>query len=228
MQEIGSLNLQSGFVIAAIIAAVLVANRLGGDGALALRVVQVAVGLALVLLVFSATAAFHEPPGAPSQDVFSAQFEAVDGLEDVQEELAAFAEQSAQRDSEVGTIHVGLGIIFVAAGVALFRWLRAIPPGFLLGGVLLLLLGAPAGDGGLGDLFGGLEAFYGSLFPGGAGEAGTARDVARFVVLLAGTLALLWVALWRWELLPSQDEPPAAPAAPAGPPATEPGDTLGL
>jgi hypothetical protein len=215
-QEIGALSLQSGFVIAAIIAAVLVANRIGGDGALALRVTQVAIGLALVLLIFSATAAFRGPPSAPSQDLFGAEVESGDELRAAQEEFAAFAEESAERNSEVGTVHVGLGIIFVAAGVALFRRLRAIPPGFLLGGVLLLLLGAPAG-GGLTDLLSGLGAFYGTVFGGSAAEAGMTRDVARFVVLFAGTLVLLWAAFWRWEFLPSESEPPAAPPAPQPP-----------
>lgn len=103
-QEIGVLSLQSGFVIAAIIAAVLVANRIGGDGALAQRVTQVAIGLALVLLIFSATAAFRGPPSAPSQDLFGVEVGSEDELEAAQEEFAAFAQESAERNSEVGTV----------------------------------------------------------------------------------------------------------------------------
>ncbi len=224
-QEIalGALNLQSGFVIAVIIAAVFVANRLGGDGVLAQRAMQVAIGVALVLLVFSATTAFDGPPSAPSQD-FVFGFDEAEA-EEVEEELTQFGRESAERTSEVGTIHLGLGIILVAAGVALFRRLRAIPPGFLLGGILLLLLGAPA-EGGLGDLFGGLGSFFGPSFPGG-GEAGTGREIARFVVLLVGTLALLGATYWRWELPLAEGEADAAPAPPPGPQPASPAEPLG-
>ena len=224
-QEIGlgALNLQSGFVIAVIIAAVFVANRLGGDGALAQGGIQVAIGLALLLLVFSATTAFHDPPEAPSQEFSDFGFE---DEEEFQEEFTAFAEESAERNSEVGTIHVGLGIIFVALGVALFRWLRAIPPGFLLGGTLLLLLGAP--PSGAGELFASSFGIFGAVFPGGEAEAGTGRDIARFVVLLGGTLILLWTAFWRWELPLSRGESSGeAPATLPGSPPASPAEPLG-
>ncbi len=223
-QEIGqgALNLQSGFVIAVIIAAVFVANRLGGDGALAQRAMQVAIGVALVLLVFSATTAFDGPPSAPNRDISGF---GIEDEEETQEEFTAFAEESAERNSEVGTIHVGLGIIFVSLGVALFRWLRAIPTGFLLGGTLLLLLGAP--PSGTGELLVSSLGLFGAAFPGGEAEVGTGRDIARFVVLLVGTLALLGATYWRWELPPTEGEAAAAPATPPGPPRASSAEPLG-
>ena len=67
---------------------------------------------------------------------------------DSEQQLTGLSNESAQRNSEVGTIHIGLGIVFVALGVVLFRRLSTITPAFLLGGVLLILLGAPAGGEG--------------------------------------------------------------------------------
>ena len=58
-------GLQSGFVLAVIIAAVLLANHLGGGAGLARKAAQVALGLALMMLVFSATTAFHGAPDVP-------------------------------------------------------------------------------------------------------------------------------------------------------------------
>ena len=54
-------GLQSGFVLAVLIAAVLLANHLGGSAGLMKRITQVALGLVLMLLIFSATTAFHGP-----------------------------------------------------------------------------------------------------------------------------------------------------------------------
>ncbi len=65
-----------------------------------------------------------------------------------EQQLMELSNESAQRNSDVDTIHIGLGVIFVALGVVLFRKLSVITPAFLLGGVLLILLGAPSGGRG--------------------------------------------------------------------------------
>lgn len=200
---LGALGLQSGFVIAVIIAAVLVANRLGGDGQLALRATQVAIGVAILLLATSATTAILDTPSSPGQNFYDGGFDSSS-----EDELSEFVEESAERSSETGTVHLGVGFVLMATGVALHRILRAIPPGLILGGLLLLLLGSSAG--GISSL-NILTLAYGDV----GSDAGTAREVLRVLVLLAGTLLLLWCVYLRWERPVTSDEPgPIFPTAP--------------
>ena len=187
-------GLQSGVVLAILIASVLLANHLGGSAGLAQRAAQVGLGVVLMMLVFSATTAFHGPSAVPAT--------ALETMFDSEQQLAGLSNESAQRNSEVGTIHIGLGIVFVALGVVLFRRLSTITPAFLLGGVLLILLGAPAGGEGTNPL----NAFTGLFMPGGFGDdAGNARDIARFVVLLVGAMLLAGLMYFRWERESSGD-----------------------
>ena len=181
-------GLQSGFVLAVVIASVLLANHLGGSAGLAQRAAQVALGVVLMMLVFSATTAFHGPSAIPAT--------ALETLFESEQQLMELSNESAQRNSEVGTIHIGLGVIFVALGVVLFRSLSAITPAFLLGGVLLILLGAPTGGGGASPVMTGL---FSAVVPGAFGDAGDAHDIARFVVLLVGTMLLAGLMYFRWE-----------------------------
>ncbi len=183
-------GLQSGFVLAIIIGAVLLGNYLGGSAGLAQRIAQVALGLTLLMLVFSATAAFHGPPAISLADL-----EPSLGSE---QEFMKLSAESSQRNSEVGTIHVGLGIIFVALGVVMFRRLRTITPAALLGGVLLILLGASTEGVGL-DIANSLGSLLSAIVPGILGDAGSARDIARFVVLLVGAVLLTGLIYFRWE-----------------------------
>ena len=186
-------GLQSGFVLAVLIASVLLANHLGGSAGLAQRAAQVGLGVVLMMLVFSATTAFHGPSTIPAT--------ALETLFESEQQLMELSNESAQRNSEVGTIHIGLGIIFVALGVVLFHRLSAITPAFLLGGVLLILLGAPAGGEGTNPL----NALFSAVVPGGFGDAGNARDIARFVVLLVGAMLLAGLMYFRWERESSGD-----------------------
>jgi len=204
----GALSLQSGFVIAVLIAAVLVADRLGGDEVLARRGIQVVIGLALTLAVFSGTTAFIRSPEPPDSTIFETTSDS--DSEEAQEKLQEFAQKSAQRASESGSVHVGLGMVLAVVGGILLRRMRAIPSGFLLGGVLLLLLGAGAGGE---DFSNFLTSFYGSFL--GGGDAGQSRDIARFVVLLAGTIVLLGLTWWRWEVPEVESTPPPEPTATA-------------
>ena len=186
-------GLQSGFVLAVLIASVLLANHLGGSAGLAQRAAQVGLGVVLMMLVFSATTAFHGPSAVPAT--------ALETMFDSEQQLTGLSNESAQRNSEVGTIHIGLGIVFVALGVVLFRRLSTITPAFLLGGVLLILLGAPAGGEGTNPL----NALFSAVVPGGFGDAGNARDIARFVVLLVGAMLLAGLMYFRWERESSGD-----------------------
>ena len=203
MDSLTDSGLQSGFVLAVVIGAVLLARYLGGSAGLAERVAQVALGLALMMLVFSATTAFHGLPAIPAGELVAAF-----GSESQFLDRAA---ESSQRSSEVGTIHIGLGILFVALGVVLVRRLSVITPPFLLGGVLLILFGAPtASEGGLGQV----ESLLGMFGPvlGAVGDAGDGREIARFVVLLVGVLLLMGLLYSRRERGPSDGatEVPAA------------------
>ncbi len=132
MDSLTDSGLQSGFVLAVVIGAVLLARYLGGSAGLAERVAQVALGLALMMLVFSATTTFHGLSAIPAGE-----------LEAVFNSESQFLDRAAelrQRSSEIGTIHIGLGILFVALGVVLVRRLSVITPPFLLGGVLLIFV----------------------------------------------------------------------------------------
>ena len=185
-------GLQSGFVLAVIIAAVLLANHLGGGTGLARRAAQVALGLALMMLVFSATTAFHGAPDVPI-DRMESIFEA-----DGPEEFLEASRDSAARSSQVGTIHIGLGIIFVALGVVVFRKLGGLTPGLLLGGVFLMLLGTAEGGGDPANPLNALTGLLGAALPGSFSDAGTAQEIARFAVLAVGTL-LLAALLCCWD-----------------------------
>jgi hypothetical protein len=199
MDSLTDSGLQSGFVLAVVIGAVLLARYLGGSAGLAERVAQVALGLALMMLVFSATTAFHG-----LSDVLAGEVQAA--FESDAEFLDRAAE-SSQRYSEIGTIHIGLGIIFVALGGVLVRRLSVLTPPLLLGGVLLILLGTPTTSGQVGSLLGAVGSVLGTV-----GDAGDAREIARFVVLLAGVLLLMGLLYARRERVPS-DGGVAEPAA---------------
>ncbi len=183
-------GLQSGFVVAVLIAAVLLANKLGGSAALAQRACQVALGVALMMLVFSATAAFHGPQDLPLEDLAA--------MLDFDDQFLEMSGQSAQRNSEVGTIHIGLGLIFVMLGVVLLHRLKVIAPSMLLGGVLLILLGAPSG-GSVASPLNVVFGLLGGVMPGLVSETGNARDIARFVVLLVGVVLLAVLIHLRWD-----------------------------
>ena len=194
--DIAGSGLQSGFVLAVVIASVLLANHLGGSAGLAQRAAQVGLGVVLMILVFSATTAFHGPSAIPAT--------ALETLFESEQQSMELSNESAQRNSEVGTIHIGLGVIFVALGVVLFRRLSVITPAFLLGGVLLILLGAPTGGGG-GNPLNALTGFFSAVVPGAFSDAGDARDIARFVVLLVGAILLTGLMYFRWERESSDD-----------------------
>lgn len=207
---VGTLSLQSGIVVAALIVAVLLAERLGGDAALARKVTQVALAIAIALTVFSGTAAFLRPPQAPEGVTLFGD------TSQSEEELEKFLTDSAERDSEAGSLHLGIGIALAAAGGALLRRFRVIPASLLLSGVLLLLLGAAPQSGG-GAFNDSLSAIYAPLLRY-ATDAGQARDIVRFVVLLAGTVLVAGFTVSRWEGPPEDGPPATEPVAPPEPP----------
>lgn len=215
---LGSLSLQSGFVLAVLIGAVLLAERLGGNEGLARKATQLALAFAIILTVFSGTAAFIRPPEVPEGEGL------FDGSSEQEEQLEGFLKDSAERDSVAGTVHLGIGIAFAVIGAAFLRRLRAIPIAFMFGGILLLLLGA-APQGGTAAVTDAFSAVYAPLLSY-ATDAGQARDIVRFFVLLAGTVLILGLAVLLWEVPPNNGPPvkdgPDAPETIAQPAGEEP------
>ena len=193
-------GLQSGFVIGIIIAAVLLAHRFGGADMLALRAVQLSLGLVLMMAVFAVTTAVDALLGTQPEFGDALAGDSTEGLAGL-----------IQHNAVVGSIHLGLAIVLVAGGVGLSRRWHAIAPGFLLAGILLMLLSsttvAPSGI---------LSSFYllGALLPPNATDAGDARNIARALVLLAGVALLVGTIHLRWERKSGGDA--AAGADPRG------------
>jgi hypothetical protein len=212
MDSFGVLSLQSGFVVAVIIAAVLLVDRLGGYEDLARKACQVALGIVITLTVFAGTASLIRLPDLPeSAGIFDV---GTSESQDEQEELEQFIKDSAKKSSEAGTIHLGIGIALIAVGgLALLR-LRVIPASLILGGILLVLLGAAPSEGGTRN--DALSLLY-APFLGYATDPGQAHDAARFIVLLVGTVVLLGFISWRWEVPPPAESPTTLPPGPATP-----------
>jgi hypothetical protein len=215
----GVAGLQSGVVLAVILLAVLLADRLGGATQLTKRAYQVALGLALAFLVLSGTAAFDRPPAVPEelqQSIMSGvSFGSGNGEEDqrTSQLYQDSGRETAQNASEVRTIHVGMGIILVLGALLLFARLKVIPLAVMLGGLLLLLFGGPQMSG---QAAGGLTDIYSMIFSAmmpvlSGGGAGQARDIAYFVVLLVGVVGLAGCGFFVWEWGKAATEP-AAPA----------------
>ena len=212
----GVAGLQSGFVLAVILLAVFLADRLGGPAQLTKRAYQVALGVALAFLVVSATTAFDRPPAVP-EDLQRSIMSGVSFGDEEDEQTTQLYQDSgretAQTASEVRTIHVGMGFVLVLGALLLFARLKVIPLAVMLGGLLLLLFGGPQAPG---QGAGGLTDFY-SLMLGatgralGGGGAGQARDIAYFVVLLVGVVGLAGCGflVWEWGKAATEPEAPA-------------------
>jgi len=197
----GVFSLQSAIVVAVLVAAVLLTERLGGHEDLARKASQVALGIVITLTVLAGTASLIRLPDPPEgADIFSGS--SSESQQD-QEATEEFFKDSAKRSSEAATIHIGAGIALVAIAGAALRRLRAIPAALILGGILLILFGAsPSGAGTDSNA---LALIYAPLL-GYATDAGQAHDAAQFIVLLIGTVLLLALVAWRWEV-----PPPAEP-----------------
>ena len=212
----GAAGLQSGFVLAVILLAVFLADRLGGPAQLTKRAFQVALGLALAFLVVAGTTAFDRPPAVPEELQQSIMSGVSFGDEEDEQTTQLYQDsgrETAQNASEVRTIHVGMGFVLVLGALLLFARLRVIPLAVMLGGLLLLLFGGPQasgqGSGGVTDLYSLiLSAMTPVLSGGGAGQA---RDIAYFVVLLVGVAGLAGSGflVWEWGKAATEPEAPA-------------------
>ena len=195
---------QTSFVVAALVAAVFLAGRIGGDAELFRRGMQVAIGLGLVLLVFSGTRVIIRPPAVPAgiSDTF--------GNSDNQAKLLDYTEDTANRASGAGSIHIAAATVLVGLGIGLRR-LRVIPLGLVLGGVLLLLLGSPPQTTGNGSDF--FNSYLLAAYPGA--NASQLWEFVRFVVIVCGVLVLLLTAYAKWERSNDDGDDGPVPEAPA-------------
>lgn len=194
-------------VLAAVVIAVLLAERLGGSRALARRLFQAALGLVLALAVVAGTNAFLRPPEVDLSDL--------GGLGALGGDLSSLPTDALQPDliedlannaSETASVQAGVAIAAVIAGLAAMTRYATTGFGVALGGVILTLF-AGGNVGRTGDCT--------SIFNAGTpllGLASEGRDIAQFVVLVVGTLALLAFGVWRWDVRPGE-EPDPAPAA---------------
>jgi hypothetical protein len=190
MEERRVMELQSGFVIAVIVAAVLFVEHVGGADELARRLFQLSLAAALLFTTVAGTATFLWP--ADSEDLqrvlFSGSSSQSDDPHDAGNRLVA-----------ARTIEFGIGIAALLGGLGSRRRWHTVPTAFILGGLLLVL------TGGLGDLTTEYRRLLNDLF-----AASKEVDAINFVMLLGGTAALLWYGLARlepeWEVV---DEPDA-------------------
>jgi hypothetical protein len=212
----GAAGLQSGFVLAVILLAVFLADRLGGPAQLTKRAFQVALGLGLAFLVLSGTTAFDRPPAVPEELQQSIMSGVSFGDEEDEQTTQLYQDsgrETAQNASEVRTIHVGMGFVLVLGALLLFARLKVIPLAVMLGGLLLLLFGGPQapgqGLGGLNDIYSMIFSLMTPVLSGGG--AGQARDIAYFVVLLVGVVGLAGCGFLVWERAEAgtQSEPAA-------------------
>lgn len=203
--DIGA-SLQSGFVLAAIVAAVLVARHLGGGDEIARRFYQIIVAAAIAFAVVGGTTAFIRPPEY-EESSFS------DDFEDEDEEQLEFFEEAAGRAAVRAMVHYAAGIIAVGVSLALLRRMPTIGLGVLLSGVLLVLFGGAVGGGS--DSADPLSAYFAAF--GGLlaafGRPSQVVDIAHFAVLAVGALALLAVGVLQWEQPEPASVPETAPPA---------------
>jgi hypothetical protein len=186
-------GIQSGFVLAAIVAAVLFASRLGGGDEVAKRVYQVALGVLIAFAVVSATTAFIRPPelpevlreGSGSQEQDEAQYE--------------FFEDIANRNSAATTTHAGAGAFALLAGLFLLPRLRTLSLGIALGGLLLILFGGVTASGANTDPNTFFLAAYSGLLSSTVGAASRGLDIAHFAVLAGSAVAPLMFGYTQWE-----------------------------
>lgn len=208
MESAGSAGLQSGFVLAAVLGAVLFAGRLGGGDEVARRVFQVALGVLVAFLAISATTAFLRAPEAPetlfgdssgsSEDSSGSSGDSVDSSGDQNNEPYEYFEDVANRNAAATTTHAGAGIVALLAGLIFLRRFRTLALGAALGGLLLILFGGTTGSGAPGDPSTAFLA-YAPLFSSAFGSASRGLDIAHFVLMLGGTSALLLFGYTQFE-----------------------------
>jgi hypothetical protein len=181
---------QESFVLAAILIAVLFADRLGGSSAVSRRIYQVSLGLVLALAVVAGTNAFIRPPELPLSALRGADILSGTSGEQLSEDLV---KDLANRASEAATVQAAAAVVFVLAGLlAIQRW-RTVGLGIATGGIILVLFSG-SGIGRAGSCTNGFNSTSPTF-----GFSSEGRDIAQFLVFLIGALVLVAFGHWRWD-----------------------------
>lgn len=204
--------MQSGFVLAAVLGAVLFAGRLGGTDEVARRIYQVALGATLAFVVMAGVIAFIRPPSAPaglltgsssSSSSSSSSFQEQDtSSSKEQDAVKAYLKDLADHGATTRSVRAGVGLLILIGGLAALRRRPTVALGAALGGLLLVLLGGSAATGGGGggsDIFSSLLGVYAGLLGAAMGASSRGLDIAHFGVLAGGAVALLLFGLIRWD-----------------------------
>ncbi len=201
----GSVNLQSGFVLAVVLAAVLFAGYAGVHTELGVRILQVAIGVLLAFAVVAGSTAFIRSSNPPVNTSTDASSQAAD---------RQFIHDVNKKATIASTVNAGVGIFALIIGLGLLRRFRTVPFGLLLGGLLLVLFGGvstTAGSAG-GDATTALSVSYLTLLGTYLGQSDRATDIAHFIVLALGAAAVLAYAFYDFEDWTGATPPPE-PAA---------------
>jgi hypothetical protein len=199
--------LQSGFVLAVIIAALLGAQHLGGTPEVAKRLFQLALAIAISFAIFSGTQAFIRNP---SYEAAEAVFDSSSDDDEEREVLEDFADRATLRR----IIQFSAGVVAVIVGLSFLRRLPATSLATILGGVILVLFGGflDASQDGASDSY---LTIYLGIAASVATQSSRLVDIAEFIVLAAGALALAFIGLRTWDIERDSGEAPPADTAPA-------------
>lgn len=156
--------MDTGFLAAILVAAVLVYDRLGGNHEVSRRLFQVGLAVSLVFVAVSATAAFIRT------DAVQGGFGIGSGSGSANDEVDRLVTASA--------VEYGFGVVLLIAGSAMLRRYHTIPLGLVLAGVFLLFSGPNLSR-------------YSATFSLTQGGSSQKVDVAVFGAAVGGTLALL-------------------------------------
>jgi hypothetical protein len=210
-------GLQSGIVLAAIVAAVLFADRFGGADQIAQRIFQLALAATLAFVVMSGTLAFIRPPAFPDQagSSFSSSSDSFDSGSSSSSTDSAnsdvqlrYFRDVANRDAARSSAHFGAGVILLVTGIGALRRWKTSGLGIATAGLLLVLFGGV--HTGSTDSSNPLTSLYSSLFSAFGAIAGTASkrtDIIRFAVFGGGAVALLALGTWKWDMAPAPTDP---------------------
>lgn len=205
----GAGSLQSGFVLAALVAAVIFVDRIGGADELVRRLFQVALAATFAFAVISGTSAAIRPPDYPANSSSSSS----SSSSSENAELRQFFKDLANRNAAATSIHFGFGVVALLTGVMLLRRRATIALAAVLSGLLLVLFGGvstTADASAANPLSAFLSAYVGAI-GSVVGKGSLAADIARFGVFLAGAIALILFALLKWD----RDVPPSLEPSPA-------------
>jgi len=154
--------MDTGFLAAVLVAAVLLYDRLGGNHELSRRLFQIGLAVSLIFVVISGAAAFIRAD--------TAQGGFVTGTD---------APAAANRAIAITAVQYGFGAGFLIAGLTMMRRYHTVPMSLALSGVFLLLTGPAWASSNAALLFGQF------------GRSTQKFDVGAFVTAVVGTIVLL-------------------------------------